>query len=252
MWRYGFNTPTNVNDHETNCGGFGRQWDRNKGKLPFQYLTNPGHLLLMNILIGLCGVCGDAYDVKQPRPNEMGGEFGLGVIAANLTQGQIVKVEIELTAYHQGYFQMRLCPHNRRDRPAAQSCLDRNLLNLDSGAAYYYPAQPDTGGLYELQYRLPADLTCDLCVLQWRYVAGNSWGRCDNGTEAIGCGAQEEFRACADVHISSPGGWYDDTPNQDVDSDGQVEDIIQSTATPCHSSVISSIIVSFTLVLIVL
>ena len=30
MWRYGHDTPENVNDHETNCGGFGRQWTQNK------------------------------------------------------------------------------------------------------------------------------------------------------------------------------------------------------------------------------
>ena len=33
MWRYDFDTPHNVNDHETNCGGFGRQWHQNDGKL---------------------------------------------------------------------------------------------------------------------------------------------------------------------------------------------------------------------------
>lgn len=38
-------------------------------------------------------------------------------------------------------------------------------------------------------------------MLQWRYVAGNNWGRCADGTEAIGCGPQEEFRACSDIAI---------------------------------------------------
>ena len=32
MWRFGFDTPHNVNDHETNCGGFGRQWDQVGGR----------------------------------------------------------------------------------------------------------------------------------------------------------------------------------------------------------------------------
>ena len=27
-------------------------------------------------------------------------------------------------------------------------------------------------------------------MLQWRYVAGNNWGTCENGTGAIGCGKQ--------------------------------------------------------------
>ena len=32
MWRYDYDTPHNVNDHETNCGGFGKQWNQNDGK----------------------------------------------------------------------------------------------------------------------------------------------------------------------------------------------------------------------------
>ena len=128
--------------------------------------------------------------MPQPRPNEMGGEYGLGVIGATLASGQQLEVEVELTAYHQGYFQMRLCPHNRRDRPVAQTCLDMHLLSRVNGNHMYYPAKPEPGGRYKISYQLPSDLTCDLCVLQWRYVAGNSWGKCDNGTEGIGCGAQ--------------------------------------------------------------
>ena len=181
MWRYGFPTPTNVNDHESNCGGFGRQWDRNHGE---------------------CGVCGDPADLPQPRPQELGGEYGLGVVSANLSQGQVLQVEVELTAYHQGYFEFRLCRHNTRLRPVTQECLDQHLLPLESGGSRYYPPPPPPGALYNLQYRLPPGLTCDLCVLQWRYVAGNSWGKCSNGTEAVGCGPQEEFRACADLRLT--------------------------------------------------
>lgn len=43
MWRYGFDTPHDYNDHESYCGGFTRQWQRNGGK---------------------CGICGDPYDAK--------------------------------------------------------------------------------------------------------------------------------------------------------------------------------------------
>lgn len=38
-------------------------------------------------------------------------------------------------------------------------------------------------------------------MLQWKYVAGNNWGTCADGSGAVGCGPQEEFRACADVAI---------------------------------------------------
>lgn len=49
------------------------------------------------------------------------------------------------------------------------------------------------------------DLECPNCVLQWRYIAGNNWGMCPDGTGAVGCGAQEEFRACADINIGDVG-----------------------------------------------
>ena len=53
-WRFGFGTPANYNDHETNCGGFTRQWTKNGGK---------------------CGECGDAWDMPRPRPGERGGRW---------------------------------------------------------------------------------------------------------------------------------------------------------------------------------
>lgn len=57
---------------------------------------------------------------------------------------------------------------------------------------------------------LPEGLTCSQCVLQWRYVAGNNWGTCENGTEMVGCGPQEEFRACSDVSIEDGRGDSDE------------------------------------------
>lgn len=38
-------------------------------------------------------------------------------------------------------------------------------------------------------------------MLQWRYTAGNNWGDCKNGTQALGCGNQEQFGACSDISI---------------------------------------------------
>lgn len=46
-----------------------------------------------------------------------------------------------------------------------------------------------------------SDLTCNQCVLQWRYVAGNNWGICPDGNGAVGCGEQEEFRSCSDIAL---------------------------------------------------
>ena len=38
--------------------------------------------------------------------------------------------------------------------------------------------------------------------LKWTYVCGNNWGYCEDGTQAVGCGPQEWFRACSDIRIT--------------------------------------------------
>ena len=47
-------------------------------------------------------------------------------------------------------------------------------------------------------------------------LAGNNWGKCEDGTSGMGCGPQETFRSCADIKIvfhpllmsmATKGGW---------------------------------------------
>jgi len=60
--------------------------------------------------------------------------YGKGVIARKYKRDEVVKVRIELTANHMGYFEFRLCPNNDRKKPASQACLDENLLaNAQTG-----------------------------------------------------------------------------------------------------------------------
>ena len=53
-------------------------------------------------------------------------------------------------------------------------------------------------GCFELERHLTLSL-------QWTYDTANSWGTCRNGTDAMGCGPQETFRACSDIKISKRG-----------------------------------------------
>lgn len=179
-WRQGFPTPHNYNDHELYCGGFSRQWNKNNGN---------------------CGICGDAWDQKTPRPHEFGGRFGQGVTVRKYLLNSVITIRVELTANHNGYFEFRLCPHMEN---TTQECLDQNLLEQYAPESKevvtkFYPK--DGNKIYEMQYKLPKDLICEHCVIQWRYIAGNNWGMCSDGNGAVGCGHQEEFRACADVAI---------------------------------------------------
>jgi len=155
MWRYGFSTPPNYNDHESYCGGFTRQWQTNGGK---------------------CGICGDPWDEKEPRANEAGGTYGRGVITRKYKKNQAIKVRIELTANHMGHFEFKLCPQNNLRKPATQTCLDKYTLELANGeGANYYPGPGNK--VFEMWFQLPKDLTCKQCVFQWRYLAANNWGK---------------------------------------------------------------------------
>ncbi|CAH1112436.1 unnamed protein product [Psylliodes chrysocephalus] len=181
-WRYGFNTPHNYNDHELFCGGFTRQWVKNEGK---------------------CGVCGDPWDAKLPRAHEFGGTYGKGIIVRKYQPNGIITIRVEITASHWGYFEFSICPNYKNP---TQECLNQNILkilkpqdNVEHNGFRYFPK--DGNKVYEMKYKLPKK-SCEHCILQWRYIAGNNWGLCPNNTGAVGCGPQEEFRACADITIS--------------------------------------------------
>lgn len=58
-------------DDRVDCGGFVRQWRKNHGR---------------------CGVCGDPWDVPEPRPHETRGRYGRGIIVRNYTQAQVTMI----------------------------------------------------------------------------------------------------------------------------------------------------------------
>jgi len=179
MWRYGFPTPHDYQDNEGFCGGFAVQWEANGGR---------------------CGLCGDAWDDPIREHEAPDGRFATGTIVREYAAGQAVDVTVEITSNHWGSFTFRVCPAPGPGRDPDQACMDANLLTTDNGRQEW--RLPSTRpGLFHLQVLLPPGLTCQQCVLQWTYRTGNSWGVCEDGSGAIGCGAQEHFRACADITI---------------------------------------------------
>jgi len=184
-WRVGFPTPRNEDDNALYCGGYGVQYDMNGGR---------------------CGICGDPWN-QFPRDHEApGGMYATGIITKTYKKGSIIPVVIDLTANHQGYFEFRLCPNNDIWEDPEQSCFDRFRLKTGKTGGLKYPIYDYSTGLRMLYVRLPRSLECEQCILQWTYTAGNNWGKCANGTGAVGCGPQETFRACSDIRIEGTGG----------------------------------------------
>jgi len=179
MWRYGFDNPADYQDNEGFCGGFKHQWDDLDGK---------------------CGICGDAFDADPKDHEAPGGRFANGIIVKEYKSGDKMKVSVEVTANHKGFFTFKLCPNNNIHQDPTQECFDKHHLNLASGEVNF--TVPDEGSkTFEMELELPEELSCDQCILQWTYRAGNNWGVDPDGTGCVGCGHQEHFRACADIKI---------------------------------------------------
>lgn len=157
---------------------------------------------------GKCGICGDAYQVPEPRPHEAGGLYAKGISARHYSVGQEIDIEIELTANHYGRFELFLCPNNNPAQEATQDCFDRYPLHLSGTTDFVYtiPEDGKKKAVFRYKVQLPAYVTCTQCVIQWSYYTGNQWGMCPNGTQAQGCGKSETFRNCADVAIHTSAG----------------------------------------------
>merc|ERR1712059_34621 len=108
------------------------------------------------------------------------------------------EVAVEITTSHKGHFTYRLCLNDNVDQDPKQDCFDSYVLTVNSGSSTELPITTWDLGYWNTTVQLPTEVTCDQCILQWTYTAGNNWGICENGTGAVGCGDQETFRACAD------------------------------------------------------
>lgn len=126
---------------------------------------------------GRCGVCGDAWtddSSSEAGDHEVGGRFFSGIVVRRYVAGQLVLVIVQLTAAHRGYFEFRLCPATNNDQEVTQECLDRHLLTMSDGRRTRYIVEADAPSLHQLTLRLPQQLTCRRCLLQWKYHSGRS------------------------------------------------------------------------------
>lgn len=108
---------------------------------------------------------------------------------------QTVDIEVELTANHQGYFEVSLCPNNNPMAVATQECFDKYPLKVESAEdnKFIIPDEAGKRGTFKYRVELPPYVTCTQCVMQWTYYTGNMWGTCENGTESLACGKPGEL-----------------------------------------------------------
>jgi len=212
-----------------------------------------------------CPQCLGTIDLPMPT---CGGEQFLNYPSGPvtpLTAGQQVEFQIKVTAHHKGHFQFRLCDQTMSsavgDLEDQEACLNEHILERvrpekihsdcqqddsrgdcqpfdEANPSYWYlpPSHGSMSANYKFTYKLPDDVTCEQCTLQWWWSSANSctphpdayrcyfqkmeelgwnaasWcsGACDfrgacpaSQGKAVLCG--EQFKNCADVKITGPG-----------------------------------------------
>ncbi|XP_045185095.2 uncharacterized protein LOC123543096 [Mercenaria mercenaria] len=185
-WRFGYDNPINYNDNELFCGGAGVQWNSENN--------------------GRCGVCGDPFNAAVKPNEDINGTYVKnGVITGSYVKGDVLNTKVDITAYHRGWFEFRLCPLATPNTKVTQECLNQTLLKVEnSNTSRIILDDVKVGSgveVYNINLQLPPTITCERCVLQWKYNTGNSWG-CESKGCCIGCGRQENFVNCADIKIS--------------------------------------------------
>ncbi|KAK7481469.1 hypothetical protein BaRGS_00027320, partial [Batillaria attramentaria] len=158
-WRFpGLPGRWNPNDHIQWCGDLNQEnQTRHEG---------------LKVNDGTCGVCGDRWD-RVPRKYELPDGYymkGVELVNTPYTQGQTIDIQIQLTQSHWGYFEFRLCNRDSLGgEEATHACLDENLLELENGLTRFQIPVAGTAEDYIIKAKLPDELTCEKCLLQWKY-----------------------------------------------------------------------------------
>ena len=134
------------------------------------------------------------YDIPK---NALGGPMATN-IQSTYEVGSIIDVEVQLTAHHQGHFIFKACPISNTTTIPTQECFDKYPLQFISDELYGAPVDTnhpyrvyvapvhiankvtstkenfDNAMVFQYKLQLPIDLSGDLVLLQWYYVASNS------------------------------------------------------------------------------
>ncbi len=199
------------------------------------------------------GVCGDRV---WGREHLRGGKFyNDGKIFKTYREGNVISLDVAVTTHHNGFFVFHICDVAKCGDEIGKECFRKGHCHLlhrawdkscesrhDKGCAPIDPNHPwrwylpcpsgrkvDLYGDGKMLYKLPKDLQCSHCVLQWYWATANTcnppglvayfksdrapeWGDCDGQGNGKGgwrrwersCGGKEfaeEYYQCADIRI---------------------------------------------------
>jgi len=213
------------------------------------------------------GLCGDpVQNTADPPSLEASPYLTPTAVQRTYQPGEVVEFKIYLSTHHRGHYEFRICDmaldgKSLKSAQEGQDCLNKRVLHRaepdpscgQGGSAdcqpidekhpgrWYLPPKdetkaPNDGTKYHtMKYKIPTDLSCSHCTLQWYWASGNTclydedylgdagyfvrnrdtfaklgWDPadwCSNlGVCKTGGTFGEEFWNCADIAVAGPGG----------------------------------------------
>ena len=76
-------------------------------------------------IVALILLLGDAFDANPKEHEAPNGKFANGIIVRDYKPGQVMQVQVEVTANHKGWFIFKLCPNNDVLQDPTQECFEK-------------------------------------------------------------------------------------------------------------------------------
>ena len=86
---------------------------------------------------------------------------------ATYRQGQVIDIEFKITAQHQGWIEFRLGDIGTKPITQAKLRYTLPVVGLNGAGTRYYFPQKSGNGVFKTKVKLPDDVSCSNCVLQW-------------------------------------------------------------------------------------
>ena len=139
-----------------------------------------------------CGIAGTIYNgkirgsstlyfekkLRDVYSYEFGSERYVGTIVEAFKKGEVIYPQIEIVVNHGGWVEFRVCPAPVNGDPTMECFeLEQNKLKFIADGktrAQLRSVSPDAKNYYTYSVKLPDNLTCEHCVLQWHWF-GSGW-----------------------------------------------------------------------------
>lgn len=153
-------------------------WDATSSSLPY-----PEDCPQCLNLGGTMARCGYVNYRTYDEPKTIDGERMPFVSQATYSDGDTIDITTEITAYHKGHFEFKLCPLDSPDEIASQECFDQYPLTFVEDLLYgagkdsSYPYRAYMAGDYKKfihRMKLPDGLTGSHVLLQWHWLTAST------------------------------------------------------------------------------